>query len=107
MLSPLHGGLDGPPAAWDDARMSVPVDELVAEGRAAIRRGDAAAAREAFAGAMTDAPSGAVLEGSGHVAYLELEYDPAIAAWERAYGAYRAAGDHVGAARVARKLAFM
>jgi hypothetical protein len=46
----------------------VAVDELIAEGRAAIRRGGAAAAREAFAAAMTDAPTGAVLEGVGRVA---------------------------------------
>jgi DNA-binding NarL/FixJ family response regulator len=87
--------------------MSVPVEELVAEGRAAIRRGDAAGAREAFTAAMTDAPTGAVLEGVGHVAYLDLEYDRAIAAWEQAYAAYRGSGDHAGAVRVARKLGFM
>jgi DNA-binding CsgD family transcriptional regulator len=87
--------------------MSGPVDELVAEGRAAIRRGDAGAARAAFSDAMTQAATGAVLEGAGHVAYLEREYTEAIAAWERAYGAYRAEGEHAGAVRVARKLAFM
>ena len=41
------------------------------------------------------------------VSYLELDFAPAIADWERAYAAHRDAGDRVGAVRVARTLAYM
>jgi DNA-binding CsgD family transcriptional regulator len=52
-------------------------------------------------------PSGEVSERAARAAYVALDLLAAIAAWERAYGAYRRAGDHVGAVRVARTLAYM
>jgi DNA-binding NarL/FixJ family response regulator len=50
---------------------------------------------------------GAVLEAQARSRYLDLEFSAAIDAWERAYAAYRAAGDAVGAVRMARTLAGM
>jgi DNA-binding CsgD family transcriptional regulator len=87
--------------------MPVTVEDLVAEGRAAVRRGDAPAARAAFARALAEAQTGVVLEGVAQAAYLDRDYGEAIATWERAYAAYRADEDHVRAVGVARKVAFM
>lgn len=80
---------------------------LIDAGHAALRAGDAVAARAAFEQAAAESPSAAVTEGLGRVAYLELDFHTAIDEWERAYAAYRESGDHVGAVRVARRLAFM
>jgi len=88
-----------------DAAMT---DDLVAAGRAALRRGDAAAARAAFETALADSPDdGTVLEGLGAAAYLDLDYAGAMQRWEQAYAGHRAAGEQTGAIRVARTLAFM
>jgi DNA-binding CsgD family transcriptional regulator len=87
------------------------VDELVAQGRAALRTGDATGARTAFqqAAAASDpagrAPAGEALEGLAGVAYLELDFALAVDRWEQAYAAYRAAGELTGSVRVARLLA--
>jgi DNA-binding NarL/FixJ family response regulator len=72
-----------------------------------LRAGDAAGARLAFERALEESPSGDVIEGLARAAYLELEFRPAIDAWERAYAAHRDAGDQLGAVRVARTLAGM
>jgi DNA-binding CsgD family transcriptional regulator len=89
--------------------MAAGMTELVEEGRAALRAGDAARAREAFAAAqaLTDEGTlpGQVLDGLARVAYLELDFKSAITMWERAYGRYRAEGDRVGAVTAARTLA--
>ena len=79
--------------------------ELIAEGRAALRAGDAAAARRAFE--QTGSESADVIEGLARVAYLEMNFAEAIASWEQAYAARRDADDHVGAVRVARTVAYM
>src|SRR3977135_2268521 len=50
-------------------RVSVPVQALIDEGRAALRAGDAVGARRAFEQAAGDSPSGDVLEGLARVAY--------------------------------------
>jgi DNA-binding CsgD family transcriptional regulator/Tfp pilus assembly protein PilF len=82
--------------------------DLVGAGRAALRGGDAAGAREAFEAALTASPGeGEALEGLAAAAYLELDYAAAMELWERAYAAHRAAGDQTGAVRVARKLSYM
>jgi tetratricopeptide (TPR) repeat protein len=85
------------------------VDDLIAEGRAALPAGDARRAREAFEAAdrgFGDAERPAeILDGLARVAYLELDFQNAIALYERAYGRYRAQGDRVGAVTVARTLA--
>jgi DNA-binding NarL/FixJ family response regulator len=81
------------------------VHELIAEGRAALRGGDAAAARRAFE--RTESESADVIEGLARTAYLEMNFAEAIAGWERAYAAHRDAEDRVGAVRVARTIAYM
>ena len=50
---------------------------------------------------------GAELEAEARSHYLDLEFPAAFAAWERAYAAYRADADAVGAVRIARTLAGM
>ena len=85
--------------------MAAPVEELVAEGRAALRTGDAATARRVLERALRESPSGEVTEGLARVAYLELDFARAIAGWEEAYAVYRHEADVLGAVRVARALA--
>jgi tetratricopeptide (TPR) repeat protein len=77
------------------------------EGRAALRAGDAAAARRAFERALADGESGEALEGLGEALYLEHEYVAAAATYERAYSAYRAERQSVAAGRAARTLAWV
>ncbi len=98
------GTLEGP---WNNRSMTLPFEELLAEGRAALRAGDAAGARRALERALGESASGDVIEGLARVAYLELDYASAIERWEQAYAAHRDSGDHVGAVRVARSLGYM
>ena len=87
--------------------MNVPVDQLIAEGRAALRSGDAASARRAFELVTDGSTNGDAIEGLARVSYLEMNFSQAIEDWERAYAAHRDSGDHVGAVRVARTVAYM
>lgn len=87
--------------------MALPLDELIAEGRAALRAGDAAGARHVFESAPVEPASGDVLEGLARASYLELDFSLAIEVWERAYAAHRDSDDRVGAVRVARTLGYM
>jgi DNA-binding CsgD family transcriptional regulator len=82
------------------------VEALIDEGRAALRVGDGAAARQALERALAESPSGDVIEGLARAAYLELDFSRAIEEWEHAYATYRDAGDQVSAIRVARTLAY-
>ena len=84
--------------------MSAPVRDPIAEGRAALRHGDAAAAREAFGQAP---PSAETFEGLARAGYIERAYPQAVADWEKAYALHRESGDAVGAVRVARTLGYM
>jgi DNA-binding NarL/FixJ family response regulator len=81
--------------------------ELLAEGRAALRAGDAAGARRVLEMAYAESASADVIEGLARTSYLEMNFAEAIAGWEKAYAAHRDADDHVGAVRVARTLAYM
>jgi len=87
--------------------------DLVAVGLAALRRGDALAARAHFEAALTEQAtsgvdaSGELLEGLASASFVLLEYPRSIEEMERAYAAYRAAEDGAAAARVARTLASM
>jgi DNA-binding NarL/FixJ family response regulator len=56
---------------------------------AALRDGDAAAARRAFELALAEVESGEALEGLAKALYLEREYEASAARYERAYAAYR------------------
>ena len=85
--------------------MSAARPQHLEEGRAALREGDGPRARQAFELAMAESPSGDAAEGLARALYLELSYADAIGLWEQAYAAHRAAGDALGAVRVARTLA--
>ncbi len=98
---------DPPFPVCDDRPVTGQHQELVAEGAAALRRGDAAAARCAFASALSDGPSGEVLEGLARASYIERDFACAIETWEKAYAARRESHDAVGAVRVARTLGYM
>ena len=87
--------------------MGLPLEELIAEGRAALRAGDAAGARRVFESALAESASGDVIEGLARASYLELDFPQAIEGWERAYAAHRDSDDRVGAVRVARTLGYM
>ncbi|MEY2568999.1 MAG: hypothetical protein QOE35_3528 [Actinomycetota bacterium] len=87
--------------------MSDPHHALVEQGWAALRAGDALAARTAFETAADAAPSAYVIEGLARVCFLELDFGRAIETWERAYAAHREQGDSVGSVRVARSLCCM
>lgn len=50
---------------------------------------------------------GAELEAEARARYIDRDFPAALAAWERAYAAYRAESDAVGAVRTARTLAGM
>lgn len=67
---------------------------------AALRAGDAAAARRSFERAVVDAESGAALEGLAESLYLEQEYATAGEWYERAYAAYRRERQYLAAGRV-------
>jgi len=58
----------------------VPVQELLAEGRAALRAGDAAGARRALERAGAGTQSGDVIEGLARASYLDLDFTTAIEA---------------------------
>jgi hypothetical protein len=80
----------------------------LAVGYAALRAGDAGAARRAFDAAFADDPDyGPMVEGLARTAYLELDFVRSIDEWNRAYSPYRTAGDQVSAVRSARTLAFL
>jgi DNA-binding CsgD family transcriptional regulator len=80
---------------------------LLEEGRAALREGDAAAARRAFELARAETESGEVLEGLGQALYLERDYLAAAAHFERAYAAHRREGRELAASRSARAVAWV
>ena len=84
--------------------MSSPAIE---DGWAALRDGDFPTARRIFEHALALAESGEAREGLGQVWYLECDYAAAIDHYERAYGAYRKAGQPAAAARAARMLAWI
>ncbi len=79
-------------------------EALVSQARTALRIGDATTARKVLEQA-TETPE--VLEGLAAASYVLFEYERGIGEFERAYAAYRSAGDGVGAARVARTLGYM
>jgi ATP/maltotriose-dependent transcriptional regulator MalT len=82
--------------------------DAVERARAALRAGDAATARRIVEEpAGPERASGAVLEVLARADYLDREFARAIDGWERAYAAYRAEADAIGAIRVARTIAAM
>ena len=81
--------------------------ELLERGHLALRRGDSAAAREAFAAAESIDVGGDVLAGLAQADYLDHDHDAAIAGWEKAYAAYRSERNHSAAGRMAQHLSYM
>jgi DNA-binding CsgD family transcriptional regulator len=82
-------------------------ESAIDQGIAALRIGDATAARSAFERVSANEPEYAsALEGLGSAAYLDLDLPACIDSWERAYAAQRASGDQQDAVRIARKLAY-
>jgi DNA-binding NarL/FixJ family response regulator len=80
---------------------------LIEAGMAALRDGDAAAARRAFELALAEAETGAVLEGLAEALYLERDYPASVSRYERAYLAYRRERQTMAAGRAARTLAWI
>jgi Tfp pilus assembly protein PilF len=80
---------------------------VIEEGWAALRAGDAEAARGAFERALEQGESGVAREGLGQALYLQREYTRATAQQERAYAAYLKAGDAFATSRAARTLAWI
>jgi DNA-binding NarL/FixJ family response regulator len=74
---------------------------------AALRDGDAVAARRAFELALVELESGEALEGLAEVLYLEREYSASAAHYERAYSVYRRERRNMAAGRAARTLAWI
>ena len=82
-------------------------DPLVADGLAALRDGDITAGRRLLERAVAENPSSEALEALGEALYFECEFGAAIEHYERAYAAYRRAGDIPSAGRAARMLAWI
>ncbi len=81
-----------------------PTDPLDA-GRAALKRRDWAAAREAFRAALGREVTPEALEGLAEAAWYEGDETEVFSARERAYRLYVARGDRAAAARIAMALA--
>ena len=80
---------------------------MIEQGWAALRTGDATAARDAFERAVQEVEPGGALEGLGLALYLQRDYSGAIVQHERAYTAYRKEGETFAAGRAARILAWI
>jgi hypothetical protein len=80
---------------------------LIEAGLAALREGDAPAARRAFGLALAESESGAALEGLGEALYLERDYPASAAHYARAYAAYRRERRSMAAGRAARTIAWI
>ncbi len=78
-----------------------------AEAYAALDRGDVDAAVERFESVCSQERSGLALEGLARAHYLRTDYRATTVAHEDAYAVYRREGDRLGAARMARMLAWI
>ena len=87
--------------------VAAPIGELIAEGQAALRSGDAAAAHNSFQAALALGSNSSALEGLGYASYLAMDFDDAIDQWQQAYAGYRADDNGAGAVRMARMLGYM
>src|SRR5207248_7402134 len=78
----------------------------LADGHAALRRGDWQAARTAFVRELAEAETPEALEGLGLAAWWLDDAGVVFEARERAYQLYAEQDDRLGAARVATALAW-
>lgn len=83
------------------------MDELVAQGHAALAACDWAGARSCFEQAAAVEETAEALDGLGQARYWQGDYPQALALRERAYAAYRQRGDRRSAAFVAYQLAML
>jgi DNA-binding CsgD family transcriptional regulator/tetratricopeptide (TPR) repeat protein len=83
----------------------VDAQEYVTAGNEALKRGDWAGAREAFAAAAALGETPEALEGLGTALWWLDDQSNVLEARENAFRLYRAAGDDRGAARLATALA--
>src|ERR1700712_2566081 len=90
------------PSKWEDSRMEGSPPDKVAQGREALRVGDAVGARSAFGEALAAGVSGTALEGMSAASYVLLEFPRSIDEMERAHAAFRSEKDGPGAVRTAR-----
>lgn len=81
--------------------MAESVAEAVAAGERALARGAWAEARSWFDAALEEADDPAAVEGLSWIHWWQEDLEACLAARERAYRGYRAAGDRRGAARMA------
>ena len=81
---------------------SVTVSEAVAAGERALARGAWGEARSWFASALEQSDEAAAHEGLSWTHWWQEDLTACLAARERAYHGYRAAGDRRGAARMAQ-----
>jgi DNA-binding CsgD family transcriptional regulator len=81
--------------------------DKAAQGREALRAGDAVGARAAFEDALAGGASGVALEGMSAASYVLLEFPRSIDEMERAYAAFRSETDGPGAVRTARTLGYL
>ena len=79
----------------------------IEQGWAALRDGDAAAARREFELALAEGESGEALEGLGEALYLQCDYPASAAYYGRAYAAFRRERDRRAAGRAARTVAWI
>jgi DNA-binding NarL/FixJ family response regulator len=84
-----------------------PVQALIAQGRAALERGDVVASRWAYESALAEQENGEAFEGLARACYLAGDYPQSIEVHQRAFAAYREEHDDLGAARAARILAWL
>ncbi|HEX6654019.1 MAG TPA: LuxR C-terminal-related transcriptional regulator [Thermoleophilaceae bacterium] len=82
-------------------------DALLRQGWEALRAADWQTARSCFEQALDEAESAEALDGLSQAVHFLREYDRATELKERAFAAYRQAGDPVKAADTARWLAFL
>jgi len=75
--------------------------------RAALADGDWEAARDGFAEALAHEESGEALDGLAQASFSSGDYPAAITHGERAFAAYRAAGEDARAASCARFVGFL
>jgi DNA-binding CsgD family transcriptional regulator len=73
----------------------------IAAGWDSLRAGEWSRAKDRFEAALVDAEMGTTLDGLARARWWLADVPGAIDAWERAYAAYRRAGDDASAARAA------
>jgi uncharacterized protein HemY len=81
-------------------------NEVIEQGRAALKRGEWAEARRRFADALEDEESVEAYEGLGIAARYALDSEAAFDAHERAFRLASAHGDDTTTARLAVQLAY-